>query len=256
VADAVFAGVTWLMALGAGAFYLLHVATRGRARSARADRDGGSALMSKQLVEFCLWSLNPFARLMARLGLTPDHVTWFSLALGIAAGLALAFGWFGIGVLLGTLSAFGDTIDGLLARLLGSTSEAGETLDAVADRYVEGAFFGGLVVYYRSSPVMMVFSLFALIGAFMISYMTAKAEAQGVEAPRGLLRRSERALYTLVAAGLVPFSRLLVPAGNPVYMRDLPMTVVIALIAVVGNISAVRRMNQIRQALSAPRGEP
>ena len=253
--DAGFAAATWAIVFGAGAVYALRVALHGRARSARADKDGGSALLSKQLVEFCLWSMSPLARMLARMGITPDGVTWFSLVPGLGAAMALAFGWFGLATMLGTLAAFCDTIDGLLARQLGIGSEAGETLDAVVDRYVEAAFFGGLVVYYRSSPALMVLSVLALIGAFMISYMTAKAEAQRVEAPRGLLRRSERAFYTLAAAGLVPFSRMLVPASQPVYLLDAPMVAVVALIAIVGNISTVGRMRQIRRALSASQGE-
>jgi CDP-diacylglycerol--glycerol-3-phosphate 3-phosphatidyltransferase len=256
VTDVFFAALTWAIVLGAGAAYALRAATLGRARSERADRHGGSVLVSKHLVEFCLWSLTPFGALLARMGVTPDGVTWFSLVPGIGAGVALAFGWFGLATMLGTLSAFCDTIDGAIARLLSAGSEAGETLDAIVDRYTEGAFFGGLIVYYRASLVMTAFSVLALLGAFMISYTTAKAEAQGVDAPRGLMRRGERAFYLLVAAGLVPFVRAALPASRPFYERDAPMVAVIVLIAVVSNVSALSRMRRIRLALAAPGSEP
>jgi CDP-diacylglycerol---glycerol-3-phosphate 3-phosphatidyltransferase len=249
--DLVFAAVAWIFVLGAGAAYALRAAARGRARSARADRDGGSALLSKHLVELCLWTMTPFTAVLARMGVTPDGVTWFSLLPGLAAGAALVFGWFGLAALLGMVAAFCDAIDGLLARRLGRGSEAGETLDAVVDRYTEGAFLGGLVVYYRATTVMMTLSILALIGSFMISYTTAKAEAQGVDPPRGVMRRGERALYLLVAAGLVPFVRALVPATRPFYVRDAPIVAVVVFIAAVGNYSVVSRMRQIRQALAA-----
>ena len=254
--DVAVVSVLWALVLAWAAAYALRVAVRGRARNDRADKDGGSALLSMHLVEFCLWSMVPFARLLARAGVTPDGVTWFSLAPGLAAGVALAFGRFGLAAVLGTVSAFCDTIDGLIARQLSAGSRAGETLDSVADRYVESAFFGGLIVYYRFAPAVMVLAILALIGAFMISYTTAKAEAQRVSLPRGLMRRTERSFYLMVAAGLVPFTRMLVPLSQPVYVRDVSMVAVIALIAVVGNISAVSRTFLVRRTLSAPVSGP
>jgi CDP-diacylglycerol--glycerol-3-phosphate 3-phosphatidyltransferase len=252
--DVVFGLIPWVFVLSATALYLLRVARRGRARSARADQHGGSVFVSKHVVELCQWTLTPWATVLARLGATPDAVTWFSLVSGITAGLALAFGWFGLAALLGTLSAFCDTIDGILARQLGVGSEAGETLDAVVDRYAEGAFFGGLIVYYRTSFVMTSLSVLALLGAFMVSYTTVKAEAQGVEPPRGSMRRGERALYLLIGASFVPCFREYLPAAWPIYLRDAPIMLVIVLIALVANVSSLRRTARIRAALRAAGG--
>ena len=76
-------------------------------------------------------------------------------------------------------------------------------------------------------------SLAALFGSFMVSYTTAKAEAMGVEPPRGSMRRAERAIYLLVAAGLTPYSRFLF-AGTPSHaLRELPMVFALILVALV-----------------------
>jgi CDP-diacylglycerol--glycerol-3-phosphate 3-phosphatidyltransferase len=247
--DLVFSLLPWAFVLSAGALYSWRVTRRGRAVSARADQHGGSVLMSKHLVELSQWTFAPWARILAKLGATPDGVTWFSLIPGIGAGLAVAWGWFGLAAFLGTVSAFCDTLDGILARHIGVGSEAGETLDAVADRYTEGAFLGGLIVYYHPSLVMTSLCVLALFGAFMVSYSTAKAEAQGVTPPRGSMRRGERALYMLAGASFVPGFRMLAPPDWPPYLQEAPMVLAVSLIAVVANVSSVRRIAKIRAAL-------
>jgi CDP-diacylglycerol--glycerol-3-phosphate 3-phosphatidyltransferase len=249
--DLIVGIIPWAVVLSLLAIYQVRVFIKGRATSARADREGGSVLLSKHLVEFGLWMLTPVGRFLARFGATPDGVTWFSLVPGIGAGVALAFGWFGVATLLGTIAAFCDSLDGMLARLLNCGSEAGETLDAIVDRYAESAFLAGLMVHYRYSATMSALTALALVGAFMVSYTTAKAEAQQVTPPRGLMRRSERATYMLVGAGLVPFTRALLPDTATHFLREAPMVIVIGAIALIANWSALTRMSSIRRALIA-----
>lgn len=248
--DLIIGTIPWVLVLSLLAAYGIRVLIKGRARSARADREGGSMLLSKLLVEFGLWMITPVSRVLARFGATPDGVTWFSLVPGIGAGVALAFGWFGVAALLGLIAAFCDSLDGMLARLLGTGSESGETLDAIVDRYAESAFLAGAMVHYRYSATMSAMTALALVGAFMVSYTTAKAEAQQITPPRGLMRRSERAVYLLVGAGLVPFTRALLPDTTTHFLREAPMVAVIGAIAIIANGSALRRMSRIRRALN------
>lgn len=254
--DLIIGIIPWAIVLSLLAVYTVRVMVKGRATSARADREGGSVLLSKHLVEFGLWMLTPVGGLLAKLGATPDGVTWFSLVPGIGAGVALAFGWFGTATLLGTIAAFCDSLDGMLARLLGTGSESGETLDAIVDRYAEAAFLAGAMVHYRYSATMSAMTALALVGAFMVSYTTAKAEAQQITPPRGLMRRSERATYMLVGAGLVPFTRSILPDTALHFLREAPMVAVIGAIAIIANASALRRMSRIRRALNEAAAAP
>ncbi len=246
--DMYFAIVIWGTLIAVLLLYTVRVWMLGRARSARADKDGGSVLLPKHLVELSQWMLNPLGRLLIRLGGTPDGVTWFSLLPGIGAGVALAFGWFGLGCFLSTIACFSDSLDGMLARLSGKSSESGETLDAIVDRYAESSFFIGLIVYYRFSPIMVTLSAVAFLGAFMVSYTTAKAEAQQVAPPRGLMRRNERAVYLAAGAGLTPFMRVLFPAA-PEFVQEAPIIIAIVLVAIVANLSSFIRVGGIRRAL-------
>jgi len=103
--DIILGLIPWVFALSASALYVWRVATRGRALNTRADQHGGSVFVSKHVVELCQWTLTPWATALARLGVMPDAVTWFSLVSGVAAGAALVWGWFGLATLLGTLIA-------------------------------------------------------------------------------------------------------------------------------------------------------
>jgi hypothetical protein len=72
----------------------------------------------------------------------------------------------------------------------------------------------------------------------MISYSTAKAEAMGITPPRGLMRRHERAAYLIAGVGLTSLIPSLVPA-----------VVAFALVSVIGNIAAIRRLTAIAAEL-------
>lgn len=225
--------------------YFARTLVLGRARNSRVDADGGSLLVAKGFMEFGYWLMGPVVSGLARFGVTPDQVTALSLIPALGAGVAVARGQFGLACWLSTGASLCDSVDGLLARRVGTASDAGEAFDAVADRYVEFFFIGGLVVHYRVSLPLSVLALGALMGAYLISYSTAKAEAIGVPPPRGLMRRAERAIYFGFAAGFTPFVGLLFSADAPLWQREAPMVLCMALVGGIANFSAVSRLRQI-----------
>jgi CDP-diacylglycerol--glycerol-3-phosphate 3-phosphatidyltransferase len=231
--------------------YSTRTLLRGRARNPRVDKDGGSLLVAKGFLEFGYWLMEPVAWILFRLRVTPDQVTAFSLLPAFAAGVAVAGGRFGLACFLSTAASLCDTLDGLIARRAGTASDAGEVFDAMADRYVEFFFIGGLVIHYRSSLPLCVLALASLLGAFLISYSTAKAEAIGVPAPRGLMRRAERAIYLAVAAGLTPIMAELGGPALPMWLSELPIILVLGLIGGIANASAVFRLRTIMASVRA-----
>jgi phosphatidylglycerophosphate synthase len=225
--------------------YALRVFVLGRLRHARSESDGGSVWLGKPAMEMAYWFLTPTIDTLAALRVTPNMVTFGSLIPALGAAIAVAFGWFGLACFLATIGGLCDTIDGPLARKLGIASNAGEVVDAAADRYVEFFFFAGLAIYYRGYPIVLILVLGAIFGAFMVSYATAKAEAMGVEAPRGAMRRAERCVYILVGSGLTGISKAIF-AGSPSHaLRELPIILAITMVAVVANVSAAQRMGSV-----------
>jgi CDP-diacylglycerol--glycerol-3-phosphate 3-phosphatidyltransferase len=246
--------------LGVAAFlvlsYGMKLLLQGKTQYDRVDKQGGSALLSKGLMEMAYWGLQPVGDLLIFFGLTPNAISSLSFIFGALTGIALAFGHFGSAGFLSTISSLMDSLDGMVARKTGVASDAGEVLDAAVDRYVEFFFFAGLVIYYREVPWLVALSGLALLGSFMVSYSTAKAEALHVTPPRGNMRRSERALYLTLGAILSPISIQTYELGASYQSRGLypiqvgyPMVFALFLVAVFANTSAVQRLYAIAVAV-------
>lgn len=230
--------------------YSIRVMIKGRPQYDRIDKQGGSALLSKRVMEGAYWVMQPMGRALVSMGATPNQLSWASLFLGLLAGVCLAFGHFGFGAGFATFSAILDSMDGMVARLTGLSSDAGEVLDATVDRYAEFFFIAGLIIYYREIPTLVLLALLALVGSFMVSYSSAKAEALQVSPPSGSMRRPERAVYLTVGAALSPitipwlevYREFSIPVGHP-------MVIALGVVAVLANVSAVERMWAIAKAM-------
>jgi hypothetical protein len=97
----------------------------------------------------------------------------------------------------------------------------------------------------------------AWMGSFMVSYVSAKDEALPVKAPRGLMRRTERAVYLTVATGITPLTQLLAGPERPAWVGLFPLIVALSLIGVIANLSSIYRLRVLMRLLdqedSAPR---
>jgi CDP-diacylglycerol--glycerol-3-phosphate 3-phosphatidyltransferase len=238
--------------------YALRVARHGAARFTRVDRAGRSPLLGAPAMHMGYWAMTPIARALAAAGVTANAVSWASLVLALGAGVALALGRFGAGAMFSLASSACDALDGMIARETATANPAGEVLDATIDRYAELAFFGGVALHEREQAWILLLTLVAAAGAIMVSYATAKAEALGVDVPRGVMRRPERAVYLVLGAALVPLATLVrARVGLPEWVDTLPLVAVMALIAIVGNLSAIGRLAALaRAARMQPGVEP
>ena len=256
MADLTIAIANILFFFGLLGAYLLRSALVGRRRHARSEADGGSVFLNKRTMEMVYWVLDPIIDFLAALHITPNMVTLFSLVPAAGAGVALGFGWFGLASLLAVVATFCDILDGLLARKTGVSSAAGEVIDAAVDRYGEMFFFGGLVYYYRSHDQVLFIVLAAIVGSFMVSYATAKAEAMGVAAPRGAMRRGERAAYLIFGAAFTPVAKALFANSASLALHECPIILAVTIVAVVSNISVVQRFSAINDLLRAKEKAP
>lgn len=103
----IFYTIALLMLMGIVALaYTIRLSLRGRARFDRVNRQGGSVLLGKGLMEMAYWSLQPIAKALVFLKMTPNQLSWASLVSGGCAGVALAYGSFGFAAFLATVSAF------------------------------------------------------------------------------------------------------------------------------------------------------
>jgi CDP-diacylglycerol--glycerol-3-phosphate 3-phosphatidyltransferase len=254
MADLICALVLMAFMITIAAGYVLQALLPKQAGNERLNGHGG-ILLGRGLMEVAYKLFDPLVRLLHGARVTPNMVTAFSLVPALISSIFIAGGHFGIGALLATGSGFCDMFDGMLARRYNSMSDVGELFDAAVDRYVEFLLLAGLAVYFRGSPIVIVLCLATVLGAFMVSYATAKAEALGIEPPKGAMRRAERAVYVTFGCALVPLWELVVPGERSVagiaYGRELPVELALVIVALVANVSAVRRMLRVAELIRA-----
>jgi CDP-diacylglycerol--glycerol-3-phosphate 3-phosphatidyltransferase len=154
--------------------------------------------------------VNPIARLLLRLGVTPNAVT-VAGTVGVFIGAYLgARGYLLWGTVVVTLFALTDALDGTMARMRGPAGKFGALLDSSMDRLADAAVFGAVVFYlhHQGNPYGgMVAALICLAAGQVVSYVKARAQSLGLNADVGIAERLERLLIVgvgglLGAAGL------------------------------------------------------
>jgi CDP-diacylglycerol--glycerol-3-phosphate 3-phosphatidyltransferase len=145
--------------------------------------------------------LDPIGRWLARLGVTPMFLTMSGLALAVTGAVLVARGSTVAGGLVFAAGSTLDGLDGTVARVTGTASRRGALIDSVADRIGEAAMWGAIAFWLSDTPRLVMACIFCLGGAFLTSYLRAKAEAVGADGSGGLVGRGERVV--LMTIGLV-----------------------------------------------------
>jgi CDP-diacylglycerol--glycerol-3-phosphate 3-phosphatidyltransferase len=171
---------------------------------------------------------------IGRVPVTPNQVTVVGFCLTLAASFLIAFSqlrWAGVVLIFaGTC----DILDGALARSTRTSYAYGAFLDSTLDRYSEGAIYIGLAAYFISAGGslqrwLILATLAALAGSFLVSYVRARAQSLGFTCETGLFARPERVVVTVVG---------LIFGGWVLYA-------VIFLLAALTNLTAVQRIREV-----------
>jgi CDP-diacylglycerol--glycerol-3-phosphate 3-phosphatidyltransferase len=150
-------------------------------------------------------ALESVGRMLARLHISPNGVTYLGLLLTTGVAVLAALGyirWAGVAYI---AAAICDALDGTLARVSGKGSRFGAFLDSTIDRFEESIVFLGLIVYYARGgsrggggeweiPLILIVA----IGSLMVSYTRARAEAIGVACQVGFMTRPPRVAVMIV----------------------------------------------------------
>lgn len=160
--------------------------------------------------------IDPVARALVRIGVTPDVVTVIG-GVGTAAAALVFFptGHLFVGVLVILLFVFSDLLDGTMARLQGRSGPWGSFLDSTFDRLTDAAIMSGLLIYLiKRHDGTWVAALISLVAGFLVSYARAKAESAGLRCDVGVAERADRLIISLTAAGLAGLGlKPLLPIG-------------------------------------------
>jgi len=194
-------------------------------------------MISNALRQWTRGLVEPIARFLHRLGVTPNQLTVLGFLLSLVNAWLLATGRLPLaGALILTFSAL-DALDGALARQTGQVSQFGAFLDSVLDRFSEAAIFFGLLVFFTRAGHQdeILLTYVAIIGSLMVSYTRARAEGAGLRCQVGWFSRVERII--VLSFGL------LVGWIRPVLW----------LLAIVTNFTALQRIAHVYRTTHAER---
>ncbi|MCM1377985.1 MAG: CDP-alcohol phosphatidyltransferase family protein [Clostridium sp.] len=165
--------------------------------------------------------INPFVRLLIRIGFTPNMVTTIGCLGQIAAAAVMVVAgyrasdnnpveWWMLTLAACLMVGFSlfDMIDGQVARLGNMVSSFGAMYDSILDRYCELFNLGGVIFFFLQTghEIAAVVAFLALVGSLMVSYVRARAEGLGIECKIGFMQRPERVVTLtlgVVLAGIV-----------------------------------------------------
>ncbi len=173
--------------------------------------------------------LDPIARGLGKLRLTPTSVTILGLLVTVAGAVLIASGRYIAGAAVAGAGSLLDVLDGALARLQGTASIKGAFIDTMSDRFGELAVLAGLAFSLRDDETGLMLCVFALATSLIIPYVRAKAESWGAEGRGGWMGRAERVILVLVGVGLDGF-------GLPVLLPMLWLFVTLTTLTVVQRI--------------------
>jgi len=152
--------------------------------------------------------LDPFlyrtSRLVQRLGLRPNSLTFIGLGLNGLASWALAEGEWLQGSSLIVLAGFFDILDGAVARNCREASSFGSFLDSVVDRYSDLSLLIGLLIFFsrQNAVLYQVLTGLSLLGTALVPYTRARAEILIPRCNVGFLERPERILLLFFGAAI------------------------------------------------------
>ncbi len=216
--------------------------------------------------------LDPLVKLLIKLGITPNMITFFGFLITVASTVVLIYGaevgdrnnhrFIGYAGIIILIAGAMDMLDGRLARLNNQANPFGALYDSVVDRYSELIMFFGFCYYTVTQDYLLtsIFCFIAMIGSIMVSYTRARAEGLGVNASVGLMQRPERIILVSVASILtsvisgqiggdftVEVDWLDQPAFETISIFSWP----IFFLAISANITALRRLFFARKELYA-----
>ena len=191
--------------------------------------------------------ISPVARLLLRLGVSPDAVTLVGTLCTCTAALWFApRGHLVVAALSVTVFALFDLLDGTMARTSGRVSTFGAFLDSTLDRIADAVVFGAVILYFAGpgdSTAGQAVALWCLVTGVSTSYARAKAESLGFTARVGFMERADR----LVLLGV---------SAIAAELTDNPDVLVwgLGLLGVLSTVTVVQRIWTVREQAAAAAG--
>jgi CDP-diacylglycerol--glycerol-3-phosphate 3-phosphatidyltransferase len=189
--------------------------------------------------------MKPVGRGLGRIGLTPNAITLGGVLFQAAVAALILDGKLLVAGLVAIVAALADGLDGAVAKAMGARSDFGAVLDSTTDRLAEALYYLPIAWLYgvspdiaeRDEPWVAALALTAMVLAFLVSYIRARAESLGYDAKVGIAERAERAIILILGLilDLIPLSLILLASASAV--------------------TFMQRLVHVRRQTAIPRGE-
>lgn len=195
------------------------------------DKLKNFSVLPISIQKFFLKLIDPIIEFIVHFNVHPNFFTVLGLIASLVGAYFFAEHSLRIGAIYILLGGLCDIIDGKVARKSGLSSKFGALFDSSLDRYSEVFMFLGVAIHFvkmgYSTTSIMVF--LGLGGSMMVSYVRARAEGLGYSCKVGIMQRAERIVYIGVSA----------------LIHEYILLVVIWMIAILANFTAIQRMYHV-----------
>ena len=152
--------------------------------------------------------ISPIVNLLVKLKISANSISICGvIGSSVCAYMTLPNGHFLSGAILISFFALFDLFDGAVARVSGSvSSRKGAVLDSTLDRIGDYLilFFAYVYFHNRNDLISWLLIVNMFLG-FLIPYVRARAEANGIECSVGIAERSERLILVLIGFAALSF---------------------------------------------------
>jgi len=187
---------------------------------------------------------DPVGAWLVRAGMTPNTMTVLgTIGTVVSALVFFPLNQLFLGSALVAVCVLFDLLDGAMARTAGRVTRFGTVLDASCDRIADGVLFGAITWWafvVAGDRLTGAAALVCLVCAQVISYIKARADAEGLDADGGLVERAERFIIALLGTAIQGL-------GVPYAAR-----VALLLLAVLAMITVGQRLVSVWRSARAP----
>jgi archaetidylinositol phosphate synthase len=137
--------------------------------------------------------LEPIAK---KSNINPNLISLISFLIAILSAVCIGCYRLDLGVLFILLSGFFDVLDGAIARYHNRTSKFGAILDSTFDRFSDAIIIIGFIY---GSYIHWFLGILAIHSGFMVSYIRASSQSQGISNDVGIAERAVRLIILMIS---------------------------------------------------------
>ncbi len=217
-----------------------------------AARLSGTVWESSRLAHVAYGGCMSLGRALGVSGISPNALTYASLALAAFAGVAAAGGRLTIAAFILLVSGLCDALDGMVARATGRATRFGALLDSTVDRFADALPLLGLVGLLAPAGAWAALPAAAMLGAVSVSYVRARAESLGATLPPLFMRRAERLLMLVVTLMVGGFDL----AGGKMSLATIFLLGGLGVMTALSGVATVAAMRASKALLDDDRSDP